>query len=335
MRFVLNPSGVFHPKVYLFERGARWECVVGSPNFTGAGLGSNDEVAVLISDRDPGAADAHRSLTRTIHGYWARGSRMDAAGVEKYRAMWSDRLRLRSQLGDASMGARPQRDRGRGPLEMPVLRMTWREFVAKVRAERNGTTLATRLAVLESAHKQFRRYKSLRLMDELTRKRIAGTTYEADDPRPSAPKWMWFGSMRGHGNFKAAVARNSRALSDALDQIPPDGDVTREQYGAFVQKFTAAFASVRGARGGVGTATRLLAMKRPDRFVCVNSRNRRGLSQAFCIRGSIEFEEYWDSIVDRVRSAPWFSVGEPEGDEDAAIWRGRAAMMDAVYYEHP
>src|SRR5437870_3840781 len=35
IRFVLNPDGVFHPKVYLFEKsGGEWECVVGSLNFT-------------------------------------------------------------------------------------------------------------------------------------------------------------------------------------------------------------------------------------------------------------------------------------------------------------
>jgi hypothetical protein len=33
VRFVLNPDGVFHPKVYLFEKsGGAWECVIGSPN---------------------------------------------------------------------------------------------------------------------------------------------------------------------------------------------------------------------------------------------------------------------------------------------------------------
>src|SRR5437899_1448083 len=38
-RFVLNPDGIFHPKVYLFEkRQGEWECVIGSANFTRFGL---------------------------------------------------------------------------------------------------------------------------------------------------------------------------------------------------------------------------------------------------------------------------------------------------------
>ncbi|QDT70974.1 hypothetical protein I41_01290 [Lacipirellula limnantheis] len=37
VRFVMNPSGVFHPKLYYFEHGdGTWDCVIGSPNFTSA-----------------------------------------------------------------------------------------------------------------------------------------------------------------------------------------------------------------------------------------------------------------------------------------------------------
>ncbi len=44
-RFVLNPDGIFHPKVYLFEKtGGQWECVIGSANFTQAGLEKNNEI---------------------------------------------------------------------------------------------------------------------------------------------------------------------------------------------------------------------------------------------------------------------------------------------------
>ena len=34
VRFVMNPDGVFHPKLYLFEfENGAWECVTGSPNW--------------------------------------------------------------------------------------------------------------------------------------------------------------------------------------------------------------------------------------------------------------------------------------------------------------
>ena len=43
-RFVLQPSGVFHPKIYLFENDPDdWACIVGSPNFTRAAFSENME----------------------------------------------------------------------------------------------------------------------------------------------------------------------------------------------------------------------------------------------------------------------------------------------------
>jgi HKD family nuclease len=58
-RFVMNPDGVFHPKLYYFEHAnGDWECVTGSPNFTKGAFSQNTEVAVLIGSGDAGAADA-------------------------------------------------------------------------------------------------------------------------------------------------------------------------------------------------------------------------------------------------------------------------------------
>jgi HKD family nuclease len=52
VRFVLATDGVFHPKCYLFELSDdRWECIIGSPNFTRAAAQRNDEMAVLEKHR--------------------------------------------------------------------------------------------------------------------------------------------------------------------------------------------------------------------------------------------------------------------------------------------
>jgi HKD family nuclease len=56
VRFVMNPSGVFHPKLYMFELPkGRWECVTGSANFTKAAFTSNAEVAVHFTEEDHNA----------------------------------------------------------------------------------------------------------------------------------------------------------------------------------------------------------------------------------------------------------------------------------------
>src|SRR3546814_13560867 len=85
--------------------------------------------------------------------------------------------------------------------------------------------------------------------------------------------------MGGAGTFAELIGLEDGALAAALDAIPRRGDVTEAQFNDYVAAFTAAFSkSSRVAR--LAPATRLLAMKRPDVFVCVNGGNTPGLAEA-------------------------------------------------------
>jgi HKD family nuclease len=101
VRFVLNPEGLFHPKVYLFEKpDGQWECVIGSPNFTKGGLGSNDEMAVLVTNQDDGAEEALAAVKSSIKRYWHNPGavRLSRAEWEAYRKTWKRKQRLLKSL---------------------------------------------------------------------------------------------------------------------------------------------------------------------------------------------------------------------------------------------
>ena len=85
--------------------------------------------------------------------------------------------------------------------------------------------------------------------------------------------------------------------------------------------------------GALATATRLLAMKRPDYFVCVDSKNRKGLCHAFLVPTSVTLDDYWESFCMRIQQAAWWLVPEPKGTLERSVWRGRAAFLDALFYE--
>jgi hypothetical protein len=70
-----------------------------------------------------------------------------------------------------------------------------------------------------------------------------------------------------------------------LDWTPLGGPVQRGDYEAFIRGYKAAFPKRNGQpfRHGLATATRLLAMKRPDYFVCLDKANQPGLSREFGI----------------------------------------------------
>lgn len=332
-RFVLNPNGVFHPKAYLFEDGSRWECLLGSANFTQGGLAKNDEMAVVLSSSDAGAEEALRAVKAAIASYWQKGKLLTRPALDGYREMWRAQAPLRAKLagtfGPSSEAGQPSTDGGRTPLEVPFLLMPWSRYYKDVRRERGGQALPGRLAVLQFARTKFQEFESFNQMDPETRKKIAGTIYE--DVKD--PDWLWFGSMKGAGTFKNRVAENDEHLSLALDEVPRMGTVDEGHFRAFVSKFEMAFKGLPRGGGGIATATRLLAMKRPDYFVCLDSKNRSNLCAAFDISSSIGFDDYWGSLVERILSAAWWGAPEPDAPQEREVWSGRAAFLDSLFYE--
>ena len=137
--------------------------------------------------------------------------------------------------------------------------------------------------------------------------------------------------MGGAGTFARLIGLHDRALACALDAIPWRGDVTEYQFDDYVAAFTAAFSnSSRTAR--LAPATRLLAMKRPDIFVCVNDGNKRGLAESLSFAPTtIKLENYWERVVEPIRQAPWYTTPRPAG-RDMELWDARVAMLDAIYY---
>jgi hypothetical protein len=128
------------------------------------------------------------------------------------------------------------------------------------------------------------------------------------------------------------VNANSRGLSQALDPIPLRGEVRRAEYLQFIDAYVRAYPGRR--RHGLATATRLLAMKRPDYFVCFDAENRDGLCRAFGIGlGHHDYERYWDSVIERILISEWWMSPRPTGTKARSIWDGRAAFLDSLYYK--
>jgi HKD family nuclease len=331
VRFVLNPDGVFHPKVYLFEKaGEEWECLIGSPNFTQSGLGTNDEIAVLVTNRDDGAPEAITALMATIEGYWQKARPLGSDEFAAYREAW-----LRKQPALRSVRGRfgnPQRedgdDEGRTTSDVAILRLRWADYFDRVRTEKDHAphdhSMDGRLRVIRTVQRLFADHQHFNEIDLSGRHKIAGLVMDNDT------NYLWFGSMRGAGYFKQAINNNDENLSLALDAIPSAGPVTRDDYLRYITHYQRAFPN---GGAGIATSTRLLAMKRPDQFVCLDSRNKEGLCSAFEISRSIGYEGYWDSIIERVRYSTWWCAPAPQSAVEREVWQARAAFLDSLFYD--
>ena len=201
--------------------------------------------------------------------------------------------------------------------------MSWKQFLGAVK-KGQFHDFNERCDLLRVVRSAFLKHPDFASMEVRLRKTIAGLPNDYDR------RWGWFGSMKGAGYYRQAVSDNNPHLSRALDKIPLQGLVSRSQYEAYLAEFIKAFP--RG-RHGTATASRLLALKRPDQFVCFDSKNQTELCKNFGIKQTgMDYDRYWDEIVERITDSPWWNAPRPNNERDGDVWDGRAAMLDSIFY---
>ena len=322
VRFVMNPSGVFHPKLYFFEyENGDWECVTGSPNFTHGAFSHNTEVAVLFGNNDADATTAHGEIIKALEDFNLHGKRLTEKELAAYRSIWKRQQRRLSPLSGKYSPPEKDTKPKRSPLDVPLFVADWPEYFNSVREDTEHTTEG-RLAVLEEARRLFTVHTHFNDMSDEARRGIAGFG------RTEQLDWLWFGSMKGAGYFKQAINDNNPQISAALDEIPLTGEVTQDHFDRYLSIFRNAF-----EKSGIATATRLLAMKRPDYFVCLDSKNRDKLCEEFEIAKGVDLDGYWEKVVERLTDSNWWNSPEPQDALEKRIWKCRAAFLDVRFYE--
>lgn len=322
-------NGVFHPKIYLFFNGKKATAFVGSANFTNGALTANDEAIICLT----GAKDESifSELQKAIETYWKAGCQVDDDLLSAYKRKHDSMQQNKNALAKTFKIIRPNMNAPNKDL----LSLSWREFSTKVRQEKHHD-FQERLRLLKESRRLFIMYGEFSDMPESIRKALSGVLRGELPHILSEPNniidWGWFGSMIGAGVFRNRVIENDGNISLALDCIPSLGEITRDSYDAYIEQFVRAFdGQERGA--GVPTASRLLTIKRPDFFVCVNSKNRDGLCHDLGMPPStLNFEKYWTQIIEPITEATWWKSQRPNG-EDGLVWDYRSAMLDAIYYD--
>lgn len=324
-----NRPGCFHPKIFYFQSGANAEAIVGSANFTNGGLGKNFEASVHVK----GAANEtffkqvrkqivsyewlHRPITRKLADSYRRQA--DAAGKAP---------RPRNPVLSEDEDEWPR-------FNSRLATMSWEEFVTRARKDKHHG-FNKRIDLIRAIQEMFVRKGAFADLSIAEWKGVAGLLgkVEAEAEGLDGLEWGWFGSMKRATAFAKAVGLQHMAIAEALELIPKRGDITRAQYDEYIKTFKCALPKSQ-AGNPIGTATRLLAMKRPDFFVCVDAGNRPRLSKALDFSpNTLTLENYWDWVIEPIRQAPWYNEPRPVGP-DTELWDARAAMIDAIYYTPP
>lgn len=326
VRFIPATDGVFHPKVYLFEhQDGKWACLMGSANFTAGGFEVNQEACLLLTQEHDADGKLLADIKKTLGAYWDQGKAGHMINLEGYKRL---HRRFGAKLAQAA-GAFGAGETGLPLANIELLCMDWTTFEKQVQ-ERDPLGFKQRMKVLDAARLLFDGGNSFATMTENERCGIAGL--RDIDPVP----WQYFGGMNASVYFPPIVKKNPEFFSKALDEIPLDRPVTKEDFLAYIDLFVSAF---RGQDGreighGLGTATRLLIMKRPDTFVCLNGPNGEKLFEAFGIKlHRQDYQGYWDQIIARIQLSEWWNAQAPKGDLERRIWNGRTALIDLFFYD--
>jgi hypothetical protein len=321
-RFIKQTQGTYHSKIYYFENSVDdWELLIGSSNFTNAAFSCNTETNVLISSKSPDAVAIRNQILNQIESSWNIAKEFSINELEEYRTIYANQERkinsLSSTYGSMNKVVKPV-------YTVPVLTMNWEDYAQKVLNDKYNS-VDERLRILEKAQKIFHDYSRFEEMPTIVRKAIAGTYNGLKD----GDDWYYFGSMQGAGRFKNRIIENDKKISLALDQIPLSGQVTRTHFEEYLRYFL-----TESDLNPIATATRLLTLKRPDIFVCLDNMNIRSLSKAFEIPHSeVTLEKYWDLIIERIFDSEWWLNPRPRNQIEQKISNNRSAMLDSLYYE--
>jgi hypothetical protein len=217
-----------------------------------------------------------------------------------------------------------------------IRQMTWPEYYGMIEAETDlrrdrwpnrCRPFGERLQVIRQVRALFASHPHFNCIPPSERRMIAGlVAVEGID-------FGWFGTMLAAGSFKGFICNNNQrytqelnAISQALDLIPPTGGVSRGAYVAYERSLPKGCA--------IGAGTRLLAMKRPDTFVCVCGGNRQRLCPAFNTAPGVGLERYWDKIIMEIQRSAWWNAPPPNDGVEREVWEARAAFLDSLFYEY-
>lgn len=319
VKFSLKPSGIFHPKLYLFETDQdNWAIIIGSHNLTSSAFISNMEASVLITSDDQQDPSFKRKINAFIDSAWNSAKHLTDKDIEEYTEVF------RKQIVHLNNISRRSRS-GRSDILLPeILKMEWDEYYNKVITHEHHV----RLNLLDRAQLLFHNNTHFNQIPLQDRKGLAG--FYDNDIDIDGFNWFAFGSMKGAGYFKGAINDSNKFISDALDEIPMVGEVSYRNYSSFVRKYLKAFES---ANNPTATATRLLAMKRPDYFLCLNSKNKSDLTEAFEIKGNVNLDEYWTRILERIYESAWWNDTTHKSEIESKTFSYRTAFIDNLYFE--
>ena len=321
---------LFHPKIYIFRNGRTSSVWIGSANFTRAGFGRNEEVVYETGDCE--------EALKWFEKQWEdHGGRSPVSKIDEYR-----KRRKRQGVSRTAAKLAGQPEQGlMSRTELLVNASSWQEYLAAL-GQCNELWMAegVKWTVLGNEYsyvhtidkgKHVAHRKSWVGLDDQERAILLGLRDDVEGA------WGLLGTLTRATEVKAVFATSNEAqnreslkcVREIIERVIMAPD---RKFPDIAEKALTQIRDEGGFGFGVGTATRLLTLARPDRMVSVNSKSRVGLAEAFGLAPSTLGKNY-GQLLENLYTAPWYRDPPGLAKRGLQLWNMRAALVDSFVYD--
>lgn len=292
----------------------------------------NQEICVHISSSDSNN-QIYTELKEKIKQLWADAETMTEEKAHEYKIKKIEaKKKLQGILKEKIYNSNYYDN------VSPLLKYDWKTYVQIIK---NDTRfLQKRCELLIFSQKLFQNYSFNKMQDE-ERKLLAGIKNKYDKY-----DYGLFGSVPNISNrYCQTIRDNYKGISKALNKIPTNFNtpVTKEDFLNYKKMFLKLFED-NGKGINIATFTRLLVMKRPDFFICINKANSEiynalGIDEKLFDKknypedSSKIYDNYWDYIIQEIINSTWWQSPRPKDKLEQKIWKYRVAMLDSIFYK--
>lgn len=335
LRIAPHRGPLFHPKVYILRGEEDSIALIGSANFTNGGFGENVEAVFETKQL--------RSVRKWFKDQWKQYGKLRENANKQSRNEAIEKYRRRRRLKPlswvlAEMVGKPMRDPG-SRIEYLDHAQDWRGYVDALtqcqkwwEVRSRGWTVYGDTRSWTHTIEQVRRIAILDDWDNLNEdeiRKLMGKSQDGvlDPGLLGDMRWKAVKIFREDMDFR-------RKLNGAVQKV------VNADPAAFPRIAVEAVDNITKRKHiGVGVATRILALARPDRVVSLNGESYEGLEQIFPgidrlnpsgSRGSVL--GHYSRFLGRLYEEPWFDSREPRGAFEQKLWSMRAALLDCFVY---
>ena len=316
----------FHPKIYVFYNRTKYKAIIGSANLTEGGMYNNDECAVLFTESDGVLLD---NVLEKLEDYFDKAKIITDGIIEIYSKEYEAIKENNNSIVKRLEPTKQKID------EAPYIDLKWGE-VSEIIQQIDFVDRSGMLNDIQEIFKKLDdsniKFENLEL-DE--RRMIIGNSKDVNN------KYRAFGGLASGGKAQQILLNQDdtkntelRSIIEELDKIEllNEDNMCHPVSETIVRNIVKTVMGIEGC--GISTVTRLLAVKRPDLFLCVNDGNQNSIKELFGFRisGKYEIDKYI-KLLKMIYNTDYFNhkLTKEEKQDEAlvTISKYRVALLDS------